>query len=446
MSQERVRHFTRSDFKTQRRVPNARHLVHFPVMNTLNQRRILVGISGGIAAYKGAEIVRLLKRAGAEVRVVMTRGATEFVTPLTLQALSGHPVRVELFDAAAEAGMDHIELARWADAVLIAPASANTLARLASGQADDLLSTLCLATRAPLWVAPAMNQAMWAHPATRENIARLVARGVRLIGPAAGEQACGETGLGRLEAPEAIVAALAGGFEGGALAGLQVLVTAGPTREAIDPVRYLTNRSSGKMGYAVARAAAEAGAQVTLVSGPVALAAPERVTCVRVETAEEMLAAVLVAAATCDLFIAAAAVADYRPAAVAGQKLKKSTDTLNLELVRNPDILAQVSALPARPFCVGFAAETEALARHAQKKRMAKGLDMIAANRVGPDEGFEVDDNALTLFWEGGQLELPRMNKQRLADQLIQQIADRYRARRGDLNKGQTDTDAQGTA
>ncbi|MFP5506980.1 MAG: bifunctional phosphopantothenoylcysteine decarboxylase/phosphopantothenate--cysteine ligase CoaBC, partial [Gammaproteobacteria bacterium] len=365
-------------------------------MLELSNKRILLGVSGGIAAYKSAELVRRLREAGAEVRVVMTAGATRFITPLTLQALSGQPVRTELFDAAAEAAMGHIELARWADLVLIAPASANTLARLAQGLADDLLSTLCLATRAPLLVAPAMNNAMWEHPATQANLSLLRERGVRACGPASGSQACGETGPGRMLEPAELVAAVAAQFQTGALAGLRVLVTAGPTREAIDPVRYISNRSSGKMGYAVAQAAAEAGARVVLVSGPTALPAPARVDCVRVETAAEMHAAVMARVADCDIFVAAAAVADYRPRAAAAHKLKKKSATLPLELERTRDILADVAARPPAPFTVGFAAETERLAEHARAKRMAKSLDMIAANLVNvPGQGFEADANAL---------------------------------------------------
>jgi phosphopantothenoylcysteine decarboxylase/phosphopantothenate--cysteine ligase len=408
-------------------------------MSELSNKRILLGVSGGIAAYKSAELVRRLREAGAEVRVVMTAGATRFITPLTLQALSGQPVRTDLFDAEAEAAMGHIELARWADAVLIAPASANTLARLAQGLADDLLSTLCLATRAPLLVAPAMNQAMWENAATQANRATLRARGVRVCGPASGSQACGETGPGRMLEPPELVADVAQIFATGALAGLRVLITAGPTREAIDPVRFISNRSSGKMGYAVAAAAAEAGARVALVSGPVALPAPERVECLQVETAAEMHAAVMRRVTECDIFIAAAAVADYRPQTAAEHKLKKKAAALHIDLERTADILAAVSALHPAPFTVGFAAETERLAEHARAKRMAKSLDMIAANWVNvPGQGFEADVNALSLFWEGGECELPRASKQQLARALIEQIAARYRAKR--LTQSDRDT------
>lgn len=395
-------------------------------MQSLIAKRILLGVSGGIAAYKSAELVRGLRAAGVEVRVVMTAGARRFITPLTLQALSGQPVRTELFDAEAEAGMGHIELARWADAVLVAPASADLLARLAQGRADDLLATLCLATRAPLLLAPAMNQAMWSHPATVANVRLLAGRGARLLGPEAGEQACGETGPGRMREPQDLIADLAGSFEPGSLAGCRVLVTAGPTREAIDPVRFVSNRSSGRMGYAVAAAAREAGARVTLISGPVALDSPPGIERVRVESAEEMRAAVQAHLSGCDIFIGAAAVADYRPAQAAAQKLKKRNATLSLDLVRNPDILAEVACAHPRPFTVGFAAETEDLDANARTKRMQKSLDMIAANRVGPGQGFEVGDNALTLYWEGGSESLPHQPKARLARELIARIAQRF--------------------
>ncbi|ACL71205.1 bifunctional phosphopantothenoylcysteine decarboxylase/phosphopantothenate--cysteine ligase CoaBC [Thioalkalivibrio sulfidiphilus] len=394
-------------------------------MSTLAQKRILLGVTGGIAAYKACELTRRLRDAGAEVRVVMTRSAMEFVTPLTFQALSGQPVRSALFDPEAEAGMDHIALARWADAILVAPATADFLARLAQGQADELLSTLCLASRAPLCVAPAMNQAMWANPATRANVQTLAERGVRLMGPGSGSQACGETGEGRmLEVPE-LVAGLEAVFATGALAGLQVLVTAGPTREPLDPVRYLSNRSSGKMGYAVARAAREAGARVTLVTGPTALAVPEGVEAVRVETAQEMLEAVMARVGTADVFVAAAAVADYRAASVETHKIKKQAEHLSLALERNPDILATVAALPGGPFTVGFAAETQDLERHARTKLMKKGLDLIAANDVSNGQGFDVDENALTLLWPGGGTTLERQPKERLARQLVTVIAQR---------------------
>ncbi|OOG25713.1 bifunctional 4'-phosphopantothenoylcysteine decarboxylase/phosphopantothenoylcysteine synthetase [Thioalkalivibrio denitrificans] len=394
-------------------------------MSSLDQKRILLGVTGGIAAYKACELTRRLRDAGAEVRVVMTRAATEFVTPLTFQALSGQPVRSALFDPEAEAGMDHIALARWADAILVAPATADFLARLAQGRADDLLATLCLAGDAPLCVAPAMNRVMWANPATQANVRTLKERGVRVLGPGEGDQACGETGEGRmLEVPD-LISALDTVFATGALAGLSVLITAGPTREPLDPVRYLTNRSSGKMGYALARAAREAGARVTLVSGPTAIAPPPGVECVHVETAQQMHEAVMSRVAQAQVFVATAAVADYRPASIADQKIKKDAARRSLELERNPDILAAVAALPQRPLVVGFAAETQDLERNARAKLMKKGLDLIAANDVSGGRGFDADDNALTLLWPGGGTTLPLQSKEQLARQLVAVIADR---------------------
>ncbi len=396
----------------------------------LTNKRILLGVTGGIAAYKSADLVRRLREAGAEVRVVMTRAATRFVTPLTFQALSGNPVHLDLLDPAAEAGMGHIQLARWADAVLVAPATADFMARLAHGLADDLLTTLCLATGAPLALAPAMNRLMWANSATQDNRRILEDRGIHLYGPAEGGQACGEAGPGRMLEPAELVERVAGLFAPGSLGGLMVLVTAGPTREDIDPVRFISNRSSGKMGYAVAAAAAEAGAKVILVSGPVSLPVSPRVECVRVESADEMHQVVMTRIGGCAIFIAAAAVADYRPGARAAQKIKKDGQRLELALERTPDILAAVAALPARPFTVGFAAETENLAENAQAKLARKSLDIIAANWVGrPGSGFESDDNALQLFWEGGSRELPLTPKDRLARQLISIIAERYHAK-----------------
>lgn len=394
----------------------------------LQDRHILLGVSGGIAAYKAAELARLLVAAGAEVQVVMTAAATRFVGPLTFQALTGRAVRCELFDPAHEAAMGHIELARWADLVLIAPASANTLARLANGLADDLLSTLCLASPAPLAVAPAMNQQMWRHPATAENLARLVARGVRVWGPDSGGQACGDHGPGRLREPRELLADVQHLLLGGRLAGLRALVTAGPTREALDPVRFLGNRSSGKMGYAVAAALAAEGAEVVLVSGPVNLAVPHGVQRVSVESATEMRDAVLAGLDGCGLFVACAAVADYRPAEPAAQKIKKHADALTVQLVKNPDILAEVAARPQAPFTVGFAAETERLVEHAEAKRLAKGLDMIAANLVGDGLAFDADDNALRVSWDGGSAMLPRMDKARLATRLVELITEHLHA------------------
>jgi phosphopantothenoylcysteine decarboxylase/phosphopantothenate--cysteine ligase len=398
-------------------------------MNTLSGKHILLGVTGGIAAYKSAELVRRLREQGAEVRVVMTAAAREFITPLTLQALSGQPVHGDLLDPRAEAAMGHIELARWADVLLVAPATADFMARLVQGRADDLLAAVCLACEAPLAVAPAMNRVMWGQAATQDNLSVLRARAVHVLGTATGSQACGESGPGRMLEPGELVRRLDGLFQGGALAGCRVLVTAGPTREPIDPVRYLSNRSSGKMGYAVARAAVEAGARVRLVTGPVALALPERVEGIQVETAQQMYAAVMEHIVDTDIFIAAAAVADYRPQSVAVQKIKKSAAGLTLALEPNPDILAAVAALPEPPFTLGFAAETGSLEANARNKLSAKSLDMIAANRVGPGRGFEVDDNALQVFWDGGEQRLERTRKTRLARQLVALLAQRYQAR-----------------
>ena len=399
-------------------------------MSSLINKHILLGVSGGIAAYKSADLVRRLRAEGAEVRVVMTRAATEFITPLTLQALSGHAVRLDTFDPQAEAAMGHIELARWGDAVVVAPASADFMARLTHGRGDDLLSTLCLATTAPIALAPAMNQQMWLNAATQANKALLEQRGVQLFGPATGSQACGETGPGRMLEPAEIVPQVIGLFQTRLLSGLRVLVSAGPTREMIDPVRYITNRSSGKMGYALAEAAVEAGAEVTLVSGPVTLAVPERVRCIDVQSARDMHAAVLAQAPRHAIFIAAAAVADYRVVDSVPQKIKKTQELLALELARNPDILGEVAALPNPPFTVGFAAETENLELNAQAKRAQKKLDLIAANLVSrQDIGFDSDDNKLKLFWEGGARELPRASKTRLARELISIIAEQYHAK-----------------
>jgi phosphopantothenoylcysteine decarboxylase/phosphopantothenate--cysteine ligase len=398
-------------------------------MVKLVNKRVIVGITGGIAAYKSAELVRRLKGAGAEVRVVMTAAATQFISPLTLQALSGRPVHLHLLDAASESAMSHIELARWADVITVAPATADFMAKLAHGFADDLLSTLCLASQAPLLLAPAMNHVMWGHAATQANRRLLEERGIRLLGPVEGDQACGETGPGRMTEPAEIVTALAEMFDTGVLRGAAVMISAGPTREAIDPVRFLSNRSSGKMGYALAQAAAEAGAKVMLISGPVALPCPPRVERVMVESAAEMHGAVLVRAPSSDIFIAAAAVADYKVAAAAPRKIKKGDSGYDLRLELTPDIVAAVAALPRRPFIVGFAAETEALAENARNKLETKGLDMVAANWVGrAGQGFDSDDNALTVVWQDGGIELPLASKAAVARRLIEIIAGRYHA------------------
>jgi phosphopantothenoylcysteine decarboxylase/phosphopantothenate--cysteine ligase len=409
--------------------------------------RLLLGVTGGIAAYKSAEIVRRLRDRGAEVQVVMTAGACRFVTPLTFQALSGRPVRTDLWDEAAEAAMGHIELARWADRILVAPATADFIGRLAHGLADDLLTTLCLATDAPVSVAPAMNRLMWANAATRANVELLRSRGIAILGPGVGDQACGETGPGRMLEPDVLADAMVGDVplagsdsssgsapvatsKPGLLAGRKVLVTAGPTRERIDPVRFITNRSSGKMGYAVAEAARDAGAEVVLVSGPVNLPAPQGVRRVCVETAEQMMSAVGADLPGTDIFIAAAAVSDYRAVQVSAEKIKKSSDSLLLALSRTPDILATVAAGSPRPFAVGFAAETQNVERNALAKLEGKRLDMIAANQVGDGLAFDCDDNALTVYWPGGRRELPRAGKAALAARLIGVIVERFEAAR----------------
>ena len=396
-------------------------------MGILANKRILLGVTGGIAAYKSAELTRRLRAEGAEVKVVMTPAAQAFITPLTLQALSGHPVHVELLDHETEAAMSHIALARWADRIVAAPASANFIARLSHGLADDLLSTLCLASAAPLLLAPAMNQQMWLNSATQENVRRVQTRGAVLLGPAAGSQACGETGPGRMAEPDEIVRALGDSFSSGRLAGLRVLVTAGPTREFIDPVRYLSNCSSGRMGYAIARAAVEAGAEALLVSGPVALAPPERAQLVEVVSAEQMREAVLAALASCDIFISAAAVADYRNVETASRKLKKSAAAPRLQLEKTPDILLEAASQKKPPFTVGFAAETENLAANAKQKLADKKLDMIAANQVGDGCGFESEFNALEVHWPGGSQRLELAPKEKLARQLVELIAARHR-------------------
>jgi len=398
-------------------------------MPQLANKQVLLGITGGIAAYKSAELVRRLRDAGATVRVVMTPAACEFITPLTLQALSGQPVHLDLLDPAAEAAMGHIELARWADLVLVAPASADFMARAAAGIANDLLSTLCLATTAPLVFAPAMNQAMWSNAATQQNLRTLAARGVRFAGPGEGAQACGDTGPGRMLEVADLVAAAGGVFAGGPLAGVRVMLTAGPTREAIDPVRYISNSSSGKMGFALAAAAADAGAEVMLVAGPVELPTPRGVSRVDVLTAAGMHAAVMARVDACDLFIGCAAVADYRPAEVAPQKIKKTDETLELHLVRNPDIIADVAARKPRPFTVGFAAETEDVLRHARQKLVRKGLDLVIANDVSrSDIGFGSDHNEVHVVSADGDGAALGGTKQAVARALVEDITRRLRA------------------
>ena len=399
-------------------------------MAHLFNRNILLGVSGGIAAYKSAELVRQLQELGATVRVIMTRGAQEFITPLTLQALSGHPVHTDLLDAEAEQGMGHIELARWADLLLVAPATADLLARLAAGRADDLLTTVALATRAPKLLAPAMNQQMWRDPATAANVAVLTGRGMAMVGPASGEQACGDVGPGRLEEPVVIARAAADLFEDGLLQGKRVVITAGPTREALDPVRYISNHSSGKMGYALAQAAVDAGARTTIISGPVQLSAPDRARVVPVESARQMLEQCLQLMPECDIFIACAAVADYRPAAVQEQKIKKGPDEITLQLVRNPDIVATVAAGAQRPFTVGFAAETRDVLTYARDKLQRKALDMIVANDVSDQSiGFNSELNEAVVLWNDGEQALARTGKGNLARQIIQLIAGRVAAR-----------------
>jgi phosphopantothenoylcysteine decarboxylase/phosphopantothenate--cysteine ligase len=393
-------------------------------MAHLFNRNVLLGVSGGIAAYKSAELVRQLQERGANVRVIMTHGAQEFITPLTLQALSGNPVHTELLDADAELGMGHIELARWADLLLIAPATADLIARLSAGRADDLLTTVALATAAPQLLAPAMNQQMWKDPATIANTARLLDRGVQMVGPAAGQQACGDVGPGRMEEPQLIADAAANLFQTGLLAGKRVVITAGPTREALDPVRYISNHSSGKMGYALAQAAVDAGAITTLVSGPVTMPPPEHVRCLPVESAQQMLAQCLELLPECDIFIACAAVADYRPASLEQQKIKKGPQQITLQLTRNPDIVATVAASESRPFTVGFAAETNDVLNYARDKMQRKGLDMIVANDVSdPSIGFNSDHNEATVLWRGGDQALARSSKSAIANQLVALIA-----------------------
>jgi len=414
------------------------------LLKNLTNKQILVGITGGIAAYKSAELVRRLRDGGAEVRVVMTRAATEFITPLTMQALSGHPVSLDLLDTESEQAMGHIDLARWADAIIVAPASADFIARLAQGRADDLLATICLATAAPVAVAPAMNQQMWANQATGDNLAILAKRDIKQFGPGVGAQACGDVGAGRMLEAEALTQLTGELFQQGGLQDLKVVITAGPTWEAIDAIRGLSNRSSGRMGYAVAEAAMEAGAKVVLVSGPVSLPKPERVQVESVRSAEEMCQAVLTQIKGADIFIGVAAVADYRPAKVSTKKVKSIDETLTLELVKNPDILATVAALKPRPFTVGFAAESHDLETYARAKLKAKNLDLIAANSISAKpgtnatSGFESENNQILLIdRENNIITLEQQPKTKLARLLIQHISKKYHAQNTTKNSRQ---------
>lgn len=401
-------------------------------MQQLTNRNIILGVTGGIAAYKAAELVRRLREHQANVRVVMTAAATEFITPLTLQALSGEVVHLDLLDTKAEAAMGHIELARWADLVLIAPASADFMARLASGQADDLLSTLCLATGAPISLAPAMNQAMWRNAATQTNCQTLHANGVRLFGPGEGDQACGDIGPGRMLEPDAIALLAAQQFSSRQLDGARVVITAGPTVEAIDPVRFLSNHSSGKMGFALAQAAIEAGAATTIIAGPCSQQNADTVRRIDVVSAADMLEAAVQAAADCDIFISTAAVADYTPVSVATTKIKKQASEMTLTLRRTKDILACVSALPGRPFCVGFAAETNNVVDYASQKLQKKNLDMIVANNVAQvGIGFRSDENAVTVITANDSLAIKQTSKLNLAKLLVDRISQDYLRQHG---------------
>lgn len=396
-------------------------------MSLLRDQHIILGITGGIAAYKAAELARRLKDEGALVQVVMTDAAKSFISPLTMQAVSGRAVRDTLLDPAAEAGMGHIELGRWADLVLVAPTSADFIAKLANGMASDLLSTVCLATSAPVFLAPAMNQAMWQKPATQRNVTTLQADGIMILGPTIGDQACGDVGPGRMMEPHDILNALLAQTASGSMQGLNVVITAGPTWEALDPVRGLSNHSSGKMGYAVASAAAAAGANVHLISGPTALTPPKRARLSSVRSAEEMFEAVQTAHSPCDIFIGVAAVADYRPQTVQTSKIKKNDDRLTLELVKNPDILSWVATQSPRPFTVGFAAETDQPIEHARNKRRNKGLDLIAVNQVGEAlNPFGSDENQLVLIGQNEEIDLGRKSKAQLAIDLIETIAKKY--------------------
>jgi phosphopantothenoylcysteine decarboxylase/phosphopantothenate--cysteine ligase len=398
-------------------------------MEAMLKKKILLGVTGGIAAYKSAELVRLIIKSGAEVRVVMTRAATEFVQPLTYQALSGHRVYSDIFDAEADSAMDHIELARWADLMIVAPASADFIAKMRDGYSDNLLLTLCLASKQAVAIAPAMNQQMYANQATQDNIKQLVSRDVLVWGPDDGEQACGDFGPGRMLEPTAIFERIVERLSPGKLNGRTVLITAGPTRESIDPVRYISNRSTGRMGFALARAAHQAGAGVILVSGPVNLNEPPGVERISVSSAIEMRDAVIERVAQADIFIACAAVSDYRVEQVAAQKIKKTGQNVKLELIPNPDIVSEVTQLEDKPFTLGFAAETEKVEQHAREKLQRKSLDMIAANLVAAEQtGFETDTNELIVIWPDGQQLLTLNDKNEIAKQLIDLVAEHYNA------------------
>jgi phosphopantothenoylcysteine decarboxylase/phosphopantothenate--cysteine ligase len=404
-------------------------------MSDIQGRCVLLGVTGSIAAYKSPDIVRRLKDQGAEVRVVLTASAEKLVSPTVFQAVSGEPVRGDIWDEKAEAAMGHIELAKWADLILIAPATANLIAQLAAGSAENLLTTICLASEAPLTLAPSMNQAMWRDAATQANCDVLRKRNVMLIGPDDGEQACGDVGPGRMSEPADIVSRLVRGGKSGPFEGLRIMVSAGPTREAIDPVRFVSNRSSGKMGFALAKAAADAGAEVTLIAGPVNLATPPRVERIDVETTQQMCDEALARVGGMDIYIGAAAISDYRPRQAAVQKIKKSADTFTLEMVKSPDLLASIAALDKGPFTVGFAAETQKLEQHATDKLNRKKLNMIVANLVGEKLCFDADDNEVIVLWQDGRQALPKLSKQELARQLVDIVATRYRLARPAMAK-----------
>ena len=396
-------------------------------MTRLINRNFIVGVTGSIAAYKAAELTRSLIREGANVRVIMTEGACEFITPLTLQALSGHEVHTDLLDTEAEAAMGHIELARWADALLIAPASADSIARLVQGRADDLLGACALATPAPVFVAPAMNQEMWAKQATQDNVQTLIARGVTVLGPSSGSQACGDVGAGRLLEPDQIIVEVAEQFSTGALAGRHVVITAGPTREPICPVRYISNRSSGKMGYALAEACVSAGAKTTLISGPVSCEPPIGATVINVETTQQMFDASVAAAATADIFIGAAAVVDFKPATVHVQKIKRNgLESMDLSLIPNPDIIASIADSASRPsLVVGFAAETHEVKAYARKKLASKSLDFIFANDVSDQSiGFNSELNAGVLISKDSEITMPMSSKRVLAESIVSELSN----------------------